>query len=233
MAAESKPKTWRQRFTERWPMLAFHARVLLRMGTVEVTHRIASWVSVLIIFGVGVALLFNQELFKLADSAARGFDPRLPIIAWAVVIVIAFMRANYAEIQERESKIAQLNETLQNKDQERNKALLKDMRRDFRKYAHDAVLDAVKKATDELFVPLRDDPNPYEVRWTAEIAAWDDANVEMLKLWWTEADGAYYTQAAELVTEIGDWRTRLLTHLNVRTDRLLEIAKRKGKYADD
>ncbi len=225
--------TLRQRVVNRWPMLAYHATVLRRMGTVEVTHRVASWVSVLVIFGVGLALLFNQELFKLADSAAKGFDPRLPVVGWVVVIALAFMRANYAEITRRDLEIAKWKqETLETK-VESDTRFMKGVRRDMRTWAHEGVMEAIKKGTEDVFVPLRDDLDPDEVKWTSDVAAWDDKNIAMLKTWWTDEEVGLYTADQVLVGDISDWRTRLLAHVRIRCDRLFEIAKRKGKYADD
>jgi hypothetical protein len=216
----------RESIRKRWPWLAYYGGLLVALPRLLIgaSNAVAGLLGVValiaVVAGIGAGFLVLDE-WRWQIGIAVG-----------IVVLIGLARANYEEVRRRDDEIARVGEEMRKVIAKNQQDFMKTMHRTMHGFAHEALLDATKTGTDEIFVPLRDDPEPSEVAWTAKVDAWDTGNIAMLERYWPDAEVAYYRLDTGVVSEITDWRKRLLTHTQVHIERLFEIVKRKSKYSD-
>lgn len=216
----------RERIRERWPGAVYYGALIvalpgLMIRASDTVGRALGIVGLLaVIAGVAGVIVLEDWRWQIGTAVA-------------VVVLIGLAKANYQEISKRDARIQELEKERLEAVLKQGADVMKSVNRTLRGYAHDAVLEAVKKGTEEVFVPLRDAQAPDEIEWTAKFEAWDANNVQLIQRSWDDEALAIYTSDAGVISEIGDWRIRLLTHTRVRLERLMDISKRKTTYEDE
>jgi hypothetical protein len=210
----------RERIRQHWPWLAYYIGLVgkipgLFLPATSSAERTLTLVTLLVgtILGGMIAWLQANLLW-----VAVGF------------LVAALLRANWSEIERRDKAYVRAVERHLNLLERNTEQLEGDVNEVGREQAALKVRIAVLSATDEILAGIHNDPSPAQSAWTARVEAWDAANIRMVTRYWAEAEVAFYRLEAPLVERIDDWRERLITYVNVKIDRLSEIAKRKTKY---
>ena len=216
----------RERINEKWPWAGYYGGLfkalpgLVLNASNMVGALIAAVLLVLVIAGVGASFVLEEWRWQIG-------------VAVGVIVLIGLARANYYGIERRDAEIGRLTSQVAELEKAALERTVKEMNSHFRKYAFQALIDAVDKGRDEILVPLQADPNPNEVKWTADVEDWDAKNVENLTTWWSPKEVEFYRSASGLISDVQDWRLRLGVFVSSKSRRLLDIAKRKTKYDDD
>jgi len=175
------------------------------------------------LFGAGLLLFFNEQLWRLFDSTAKGLDPRLAFVPWALLLVWALMKANYAEISRRDAEIKDLTQRLIDEQQEH-------LFEPFRYRMIKVITTDFEYEYKELIRKLESGEGTH-AELSAGFDSWDARVAQHIKLI-DESEVVYLRQPMEAAALPDDWRERLRAIIEVRKTRMKSIQIRQKLFLD-